>query len=59
MKATIKSGQVEMKITGHCIQEMLSRFLCYSNMTAQPLGATIEIKIKTKPELKKHGLYGK
>ena len=70
MKAKIKSPGVEMTITGKDIEEMLSRFLYYAKTTAEPLGKTIEIKIKsktieikikakTKTQLKKHGIYGK
>jgi hypothetical protein len=59
MKAKIKSAEVEMIITGENIEEMLSRFIYYAKASEQPLGETIEIKIKTKTQLKKHGIYAK
>jgi hypothetical protein len=59
MKAKIKSAEVEMIITGDNIEEMLSRFIYYAKVSEQELGETIEIKIKTKNQLKKHGIYAK
>ena len=59
MKAKIKSAEVEMIITGENIEEILSRFIYYAKASEKELGETIEIKIKTKTQLKKHGIYAK